>query len=300
MKSIRLFTILIMLIVSSLACRIPGLGSAETSAPPLPIEATENPLVQEPEEVASQEIPPTEMPVDEPTSEPIADLTCTSMPDFEFCFPKELASALVASKMPRVEDNGMVGPWEVMPEHYVIEPNGYPLTDTFLKPRIHVIPAADYATMIEGALMMQNYLMELMASRDPNPSNLPILPILNAGSVFISRVKYLESGKLHGVEGLTQLAQSFSVINNHELIYTFQGMTNDDRYWVGIILPITHNSLPADQSGNPYGDDYETFMEQYQTYTAAISQTLANSPDDTFTPNYAFIQKVVELINYLP
>jgi len=300
MKSIRLFTIVIMLMISTLACRIPGLGSTETPAPPVPVEATENPPMQQPEEVASPEILPTEMPVDEPSAEPFADLTCTSIPDFEFCFPKELASALVASKMPRVEDNGMVGPWEVMPEHYVIEPNGYPLTDTFHKPRIHVIPAAEYAMMIEGALMMQNYLNELEESRDPNPSSLPMLPILNAGSVFTSRVNYIESEKIHGIEGLTQLAQSFSVINNHELIYTFQGITNDERYWIGIILPITHYSLPADQSGNPFGDDYETFMEQYQTYTAAISQTLANSPDDAFTPNYASIQKVVESINYLP
>lgn len=300
MKSIRLFTIVIMLTISTLACRIPGLGSAETPAPPVPVEATENPPMQQPEEVTTPELPPTEMPIEEPTAEPVVELTCTSIPDFEFCFPRELATALVASKMPKVEDNGMVGPWEVMPEHYVIEPNGYPLTDTFLKPRIHVIPAADYAIMLEGALMTQNYLMELMESRDPDPTSLPILPIINAGSVFTSRVTYLETEKLHGVEGLTQLAQSYSVINNHELIYTFQGITNDERYWIGIILPITHNSLPADQSGNPFGDDYETFMEQYQTYTGEISQILINSPDDTFTPNYAFIQKVVETINYLP
>jgi len=300
MKSIRLFTILMMLTVSTLACRIPGLNSAETVDSPVPVEETEKPPIQQSEETSKPELPPTEMSVDEPPEEPVVDLTCTSIPDFEFCFPKELASALVASKMPKVEDNGMVGPWEVMPEHYVIEPNGYPLTDTFLKPRIHVIPAADYAIMLEGALMTQNYLMELMESRDPNPTSLPILPIINAGSVFTSRVKYIELEKLHGVEGLTQLAQSFSVINNHELIYTFQGMTNDDRYWIGIILPITHNSLPADQSGNPYGDDYETFMEQYQTYTTEISQTLINSPDNTFTPNYASIQKVVESIHYLP
>ncbi len=290
MKTMRFFLIVLVLSVSSLACRIPGLGNHEpTTAPPVEV-----PVVPQ----ATEEMPaPTE--TAKPTAEPVSDLTCTSIPSFEICMPQELASALVASKMPKVEDNGMVGPWEIIPEHYQIVPNGYPLTNTFLKPIIHVIPAADYAIMTESALMTQNYLMELMASRDPKPSSLPILPIINAGSVFTARIGYVENEYLHGVEGLTQLAQSYSVINNNELIYTFQGITNDEKYWIGIILPISQNSLPADQSGNPYSD-LDQLMNQYQTYTSVISDTLTNAPSDSFTPNYADIQKVVESIQYIP
>ncbi len=185
-----------------------------------------------------------------------------------------------------------------MPEHFQIDLQGYPLTNTFLQPRIHIIPAADYF-LSEGALMTGNQLMELMKSRDAHPDSLPILPLVNAGSVITSRVTYIESDTFHGIEGVTQLAQSAAVINNTSLIYTFQGITDDEKYWIGIILPITQNSLPADDTIIP-GGDYEAFLNQYETYTTEIESTLDSAPVDSFSPNYAVIQDIAKSITYMP
>ena len=48
-----------------------------------------------------------------------------------------------------------------------------------------------------------------------------------------------------GVRFLTEYAQYFVPVNNHDLFYTYQGLTNDGQYWISVILPINHPDLPA-------------------------------------------------------
>jgi hypothetical protein len=289
MKTQPLAWIIIVLVLTSLACGIPGLS--RDSLPPelTPVPATE--------EVAATIVPPTEEAPTSPTPEPEGEQkTCAELPDFQLCVPRELASALVVSTIP--DNNSEESPyWDRLPEHYVIDLQGFPLTGTFLKPRIYIIPAADVFLYTEGALMTGNQLMEMMESRESHPDSLPFIPLINAGSLFTARVQYVENDQFHGVEGITQLAQDFGVINNQSLIYTFQGITNDERYWIGIILPVTQNSLPPDSSTNPLGS-IEALMEQFESYTSEIEQTLDAAPADSFMPDYLTIQDVVNSISY--
>lgn len=291
MKTQPLAWIVIVLVLTSLACGIPGLSRDSRPSDITPIPATE--------EVAIPIIPPTEEVQIPPTVEPLEEgKTCAELPDFQICVPRDLASALVVSTIP--DNPSQESPyWEQLPEHYLIDLQGYPLTDTLLKPRIHIIPAADAFLYNEGALMTGNQLMEMMESRETHPDSLPFLPLVNAGSLITARVNYKENDQFHGVEGVTQLAQDVAVINNQALIYTFQGITNDERFWIGIVLPVTQNSLPPDFETNPLGS-YEALMEQYETYSTGIEETLDSAPTGSFLPDFSAIQDVVKSISYTP
>lgn len=51
-------------------------------------------------------------------------------------------------------------------------------------------------------------------------------------------------------------------MNNQELFYTYQGLTDDGTYYVAVIFPVSHPDLPADISSVPEdpADDYETYL----------------------------------------
>ena len=50
-----------------------------------------------------------------------------------------------------------------------------------------------------------------------------------------------QSGR--GIRYVTEYAQMTYPITNHEMFFSFQGLTTDGKYWVSIILPISHPSL---------------------------------------------------------
>lgn len=81
------------------------------------------------------------------------------------------------------------------------------------------------------------------------PENLPFLPTFNAGQVFHSNERPFAFQNGTGIRFLTQYAQAPYPVNNFSLFYTFQGLTNDGKYYVAAILPINAAFLSPD--GNP-------------------------------------------------
>jgi hypothetical protein len=90
-----------------------------------------------------------------------------------------------------------------------------------------------------------------------------------------SQMEYwaFESGM--GVRYLTQFSQAEVAVNNHELIYTFQGLSNDGDFYIAAILPVSHPDLPTDGSALPNGD-WEMYLNQMEqqidTYAASSFQ----------------------------
>ena len=59
------------------------------------------------------------------------------------------------------------------------------------------------------------------------------------------QVQYLDFKSGTGVRFLTQFNNGMAPVNNHDLIYTFQGLTSDGKYYIAAVLPVTHPDLPA-------------------------------------------------------
>ncbi len=179
-------------------------------------------------------------------------------------------------------DNGPY--WEALPEHLQVTLQGYPVSTHLMQPQIFIYPAKDLPGWNEGAGKQVADLQALLASQKPG-EHMPLMPLFNAAQVMHSQVKFLDFKNGQGVRFVTQYDQAVLPINNHELFYTYQGLTSDGKYYVAAVLPLNYPSLPASEQDLPNPADQ--FTNNFPAYLADMVKTLNEAPADKFTPDLA-------------
>jgi hypothetical protein len=183
--------------------------------------------------------------------------------------------------------------WEILPQYTVLTLSGYPLTGTLMKPQIFIYPLKDLAAANEGAGQIAASLQALLQNQQVGP-NLPFMPLFNAAQLMHAQVSYLDFKNGKGVRFLTQFDQAPLPINNHELIYTYQGLTNDGSYYVAAVLPVNLASLPAD--GKVTGQEPPEFSSDFPKYLENVVSTLDQQPASAFTPDLSKLDALVQSI----
>ncbi len=74
---------------------------------------------------------------------------------------------------------------------------------------------------------------------------LPILPTAEAAEVFHNQLKYISSKQVSGMAFLSAYAQDEAPLKNGDFFYTYQGLSNDGKYYVSLFWPVTVTGLPA-------------------------------------------------------
>ncbi len=277
------------------ACNLPVGPGAETPPPTEPpiIIVTEAPAAPATVEPAPATAEPPAPPA--PTTPPGTELNLGGVyMVIPPCLPVNATGEIVPAQV--YDPNG--GPQEVFPQHRRINFSGYPLSGTFFEPFMRVFPVADFATAYAAA--PENYalpnitaLQGLLATRPPDSdAALPFLVMAGAGQVFHSQMTYLDFANGSGVGYLTSYGQYYVPYNNHDLFYTFQGLTADGKYWVSVIFPINHPVLPPtyDSTVVPPGGvpipayTSPTFDADMTAYYATMKALMNSQPDNTFTP----------------
>ena len=148
-----------------------------------------------------------------------------------------------------------VAPWEVAPEHLQFQLDGYVLEGKFHQAQIYVYPAQAYAALQErgsAAQSIEQLRAILAQSGMVNVKELPCVPFFNVPQALAAQVQVIPFQNGRGVRMVTEYAMGHAIINNHELVYHFEGLTGDEQYYVIAILPVTAPGLPADgQPGSP-------------------------------------------------
>jgi hypothetical protein len=96
-------------------------------------------------------------------------------------------------------------------------------------------------------------------------------------------IQYLDFRNGQGLRYLTEYGNGISPIHNAGLIYTYQGITGDGKYYVAAVLPVNHPSLPADATVT--GNEPPSFQSDYPQYKMDIAQSLNVQAPATFTPD---------------
>ena len=180
--------------------------------------------------------------------------------------------------------------WEVLPEYTRATLQGYPIGSHLMKPQIFVYPVEDLGKVNEGAGKIAATLQTLLQSPQEIP-NLPFLPLFNASQVMHAQTQYLDFKNGQGLRYLTEFDQGILPINNYELIYTYQGLTNDGKYYVAAVLPVNHPSLPADEKVT--GNEPPEFTSDFPAYLANVGKALSSQAADTFTPNLTQLDAIM-------
>lgn len=212
-----------------------------------------------------------------------------------FTYPPVLARGAAGQAVAAAE-TGQDAPWWLpAPAYRAISLEGYALGNTSQAPMIAVYPAAEFASANAQAAKRIASLRALLAEAPANPSgDLPFLPLINAKQEMHTGEKYLAFRGGRGVAYLTQYAQAPLSVNNHDLIYTFQGLTDDGRYYVSAVLPVAHRDLPADGTSLP-ADGKQSLAAILGASMGGAIQVLEAQPSG-FTPALADLEGLVRSI----
>jgi hypothetical protein len=172
--------------------------------------------------------------------------------------------------------------WEVLPEYTRLTLQDYPISNHLMQPQIFIYPVEELKTVNEGAGQIVASLQTLIQSPQEIP-NMPFLPLFNAAQVMHAHIQYLDFQNGQGLRYLTEFAQGIVPINNYELIYTYQGLTSDGKYYVAAVLPVHHPSLPED--GTVTGNEPPEFTSDFPAYVTNVVSTLNPQAGNTFTPD---------------
>jgi hypothetical protein len=184
--------------------------------------------------------------------------------------------------------------WSV-PEHVEFAIEDYPLQDTFHEPRILIVPIGELISANPNAEVLIPELEGLLAMQPDDPENIPFIPVWNAAQLARAHVDYLDFESGSGVGFLTQYGQAAWPINNTDMFYAFQGLTDDGEYLISAILPTSHPTLPP--NGEMIMDeDFESFAENFEFYLEVIQAQLNEQSANSFTPSLADIKAMLATI----
>jgi len=228
-----------------------------------------------------------------------------SFGNISFIIPNGMAAGAGAEVVPAVEDDSGAS-WDVAPQYSKITLQEYTLSGKFFEPHIRIYPAPEYEAASQGAAESLARLRAILAAPQAPISTdaLPILPFANAAQVFGAQVKVMNFQNGSGVRFLTEYAQYFAAINNHDMFYHFQGLTGDGKYYIIAILPANASFLAADPDyaapipadGIPFPQNLED-TSAMDDYYHAITAKLNATPAEGFAPGLDLLDALIGSIN---
>lgn len=169
------------------------------------------------------------------------------------------------------------------------------------EPQLLIFPISRYRSLfIENELKEFNSIISLINSilqeqKVTPEQDIPILPTVEAYQVFHLQERFLEFKGGKGVRFLSMYAQDPPPLTNDRLFYTFQGLTNDGKYYVALYYPVTTLKLP--DSLNEIGETIIPVLqekEKYQRYLTKGITILSRLKDGEFKPDLKKIDEIIQ------
>jgi hypothetical protein len=269
------------ILLTSLACSI-DLGNGN-NAEELALQQTAVALQQTQNALENAAVP-TEEP---PTQQPVAPV---DEPDviyegISFSFDPNIAQGVNMATVPGQNMGEDYMPGETYPTYFEFTFNNYAVADHFHTPKIVIYPVDEYRTISASATERIDALQQAIANHPAGGviSNLPFLPMWPAAQMFSAQVGYFDFQNGSGVRYLTMYGQAIYPVDNQNLFYTYQGLTNDGRYYISAVLPVVHLGLPDDGS-ILMEDDYMAFEANWETYINETVNWLNAQEPGSFFP----------------
>lgn len=175
------------------------------------------------------------------------------------------------------------------PQHRVFKFNNWFLSNAFHDPAIRIYSVADFSAINENVSNALLALEGALTAQPLNSADLRVSDLFNAGQLYQSNPKAIRFQNGYGARWLSQYGQAYYPIGWPNLFYTFQGFTDDGAYYVSIILPVTHPSLP--DADTVVMDD--AFYENLASYMEGIQLQLEAESDNSFLPSLVLLDQLV-------
>jgi hypothetical protein len=219
--------------------------------------------------------------------------TCNNI-DFNgisLCYDPSIAQGVTTSVIPAASSADAV--WFNTPQTEQIDFTGYITGGKFHKPVIMVYSVDEFKAINTNAEKEIADLQQYIANKPNIPAGtIPFLPPWNAQQLFNVLPAFVSFQNGQGIRYLAEYGQYYAPVNNTDLFYTFQGITNDGKYYISVILPVTHPSLPPDYQVDKALQDQ--ILSDYNGYLAGILPVLSAQPLDSFSPNISLLDAMIQ------
>jgi hypothetical protein len=151
-------------------------------------------------------------------------------------------------------------------------------------------------------------LNTLLRNGDANfRGDMPMVPLLDGYLAFRGHTKLLRFQRGSGFAFLTQGQQDEMPINNQNLSYEFQGLTDDGRYLVTAQFPVAAPFLEFNRDQANYGGKvhecncfegarYQRFQREYRAYVQEMKGRLDRLPAQKFEPSLELYDQLLKSI----
>jgi hypothetical protein len=180
--------------------------------------------------------------------------------------------------------------------------------------QVRIFQTADFPGF--GDDSPQGFVNQLQALKDllqtgPDPARclqpitgepaLPFLPWINMKQTFCAQPQIIEFQNGRGIRYISYYAQGPNPVLEREVFYTFQGLTEDGKFYVSAFFPVETGVFPVEppacpQCGEP---DYDPFAEWTAVLSEQLTRLNAQASVD-FAPSLAVLDSVIHSIQIHP
>ena len=240
-----------------------------------------------------------------------------------FKYDKSIASEVKAQTMAAsLASAKESAPFEtIYPQHIAFELVGTYAAkpESFIKPDIRVYSvqeyeqayAADPKAKLEVVATINRMRPILRTRQLPVSTKIPVLPIPDGSYAFISHASFIRFANGVGLAFLTQGQQDEMPVNNQNLSYEFQGMTDDGQFYITAEFPVAASFLAYDRDKANYGGtvkesscyecaDHQRFVREYNAYIGRIKTQLQQLPAAKFEPALPQFDQLLQSIKIGP
>jgi hypothetical protein len=184
----------------------------------------------------------------------------------------------------------------------------------YSSPNIRIYPIAEFRKVLAISPYLQTFdvevqsLQKLLSNKPVHwQGKIPYLPYVDANQSFHAHLKYIKFRGGQGVGSVVRYDIERSLVQDRQLAYTFQGITNDRRYYISATFPISAPllNLPKDRSAKVH-EGYrlpstvllsEQQEKKYQIYLKRIQSKLEKMPADQYAPNLELLEEMIGSLN---
>jgi hypothetical protein len=217
-----------------------------------------------------------------------------------FSFNKEIVESVAITNISVQDINGEEVFFDSYPQNIEFMLIGYPVLAHSYEPKITVYPIGEYNSLSSFTVQELDHLKQVLGDQNTIEilQHAPFLPVPNAAQMFSTNLSRIDFQNGKGIRYLTMYVQNAYPVDNQTLFYTFQGITDDDQYYISAIFPVTHSDLPFD--GGSQIDDWMAFYENFQTYLEDTKYWFNNQSPDQFTPNLLKLDELIASFGIVP
>jgi hypothetical protein len=300
-KAIHLVWIIVLLVSAAAACRLmPSRSNGAIVADPTPLPPqkpdqtrtipTEEPLRAAPTLTTEQITEEEEEDTDQQNDRTVSQVSYAGV---HFNHDLSLASTIRPLTIEGQNLGEDYHPEATYPEHIRFEFEQYLVADHFFTPFIRVYPVSDYQAISETAVSTIQNLQTTLREQPGGGmfSSLPSLPLWGAVQIFTTQVQYINFQNGSGLRYLSMFGQDMSPPDNRNLVYIYQGITNDQAYYISAVLPITHPLLPDD--GYESITDWDAFFDGWEDHLQTTIQDLEQADPLSFFPSILLLDEMM-------